>query len=90
MKDFIETELTRQSEQHEKERLYDLYDAFRQNIFAELSISAFSDAFAQMLAYGLFLAGLNAGTKPISLKTAKDYIPSSFQLIKVMHLLLQK
>lgn len=82
LKDFIQTELTRQSEQNEKERLYDLYDAFRQNIFIELSISAFSDAFAQMLAYGLFLAGLNADTKKISLTTAKDYIPSSFQLIK--------
>ncbi len=82
LKDFIHHELTRQTEQNEQERLYDLYNAFKDNIFTDLTISDFSDAFAQMLAYGLFLAGLNADTKPISLQNAKYFIPSSFQLIK--------
>jgi len=82
LKDFISDELTRQNEQNEQERLYDLYNAFKDNIFTELTISEFSDAFAQMLAYGLFLAGLNADTKTISLQNAKYFIPSSFQLIK--------
>jgi len=82
LKDFINDELTRQNEQNEQERLYDLYNAFKDNIFTELTISEFSDAFAQMLAYGLFLAGLNADAKAISLDNAKKYIPSSFQLIK--------
>jgi len=82
LKDFINDELTRQNEQNEEERLYDLYNAFKDNIFTELTISEFSDAFAQMLTYGLFLAGLNADTKAISLDNAKKYIPSSFQLIK--------
>jgi len=86
LKDFINDELTRQNEQNEQERLYDLYKAFKDNIFTELTISEFSDAFAQMLAYGLFLAGLNADTvktgHALSLHNAKYYIPSSFQLIK--------
>ena len=82
LKDFINDELSRQKEQNEQERLYDLYNAFKDNIFTELTISEFSDAFAQMLSYGLFLAGLNADTKAISLDNAKRYIPSSFQLIK--------
>ncbi|MCS6821603.1 MAG: N-6 DNA methylase [Microscillaceae bacterium] len=82
LKDFLKEELTRQNEQNEKERLHDLFQAFKENIFAELTIAEFSDAFAQMLAYGLFLAGLNADTKAISLQNAKYFIPSSFQLIK--------
>jgi len=86
LKDFINDELTRQNEQNEQERLYDLYNAFKDNIFTELTISEFSDAFAQMLAYGLFLAGLNADTvatrHALSLQNAKYFIPSSFQLIK--------
>jgi type I restriction-modification system DNA methylase subunit len=82
LKDFINDELERQSKQNERERLYDLYDAFRSNIFTELSIAEFSDAFAQMLTYGMFLAGLNADTQVISLDNVKKYIPTSFQLIK--------
>jgi len=82
LKDFINDELERQSKQNERQRLYDLYDAFRSNIFTELSIAEFSDAFAQMLTYGMFLAGLNADTQVISLDNVKKYIPTSFQLIK--------
>jgi len=80
LKDFINDELTRQNEQNENERLYDLYNAFKDNIFTELTISEFSDAFAQMLAYGLFLAGLNADTKAISLQNAKYFIPCKFSI----------
>jgi hypothetical protein len=82
LKDFIYDELERQSKKNEQERLYDLYDAFKNNIFSELSIAEFADAFAQMLTYGMFLAGLNADTQAISLDNVKKYIPSSFQLIK--------
>ncbi len=82
LKDYIYDELTRQNEQYEQERLYDLYNAFKHNIFSELTISEFSDAFAQMLAYGLFLAGINAVPNRISLRDTKYYIPASFQLIK--------
>ncbi len=82
LKDFIHQELTRQNQQNQQERLQDLYQAFKENIFSELTIAEFSDAFAQMLVYGLFLAGLNADTKAISLENVKKYIPASFQLIR--------
>jgi len=83
LKDFINDELNRQNEQNVEEgRLFQLYKAFKDNIFSELSISEFSDAFAQMLVYGFFLAGLNADTKKITIRDTKYYIPASFQLIK--------
>ena len=83
LKDFINDELTRQNEQNlEESRLFQLYKAFKDNIFTELTISEFSDAFAQMLVYGFFLAGLNADTKKITIRDTKYYIPASFQLIK--------
>ena len=83
LKDFMMDELDRQNSQNLVDgRLFQLYKAFKDNIFSELSISEFSDAFAQMLIYGFFLAGLNADAKNISLHDAKYYIPTSFQLIK--------
>ncbi len=83
LKDFIHEELKRQDQENEQEsRLLQLYNAFKDNIFAELTISEFADAFAQMLIYGFFLAGLNADSKKISIRDTKYYIPPSFQLIK--------
>jgi len=85
LKDFINDELTRQDEQNEQDILHELYKAFKDNIFTELTISEFSDAFSQMITFGLYLAGLNADTKLISIKNAKDFIPSNFQLIKELY-----
>jgi len=82
LKNFIELELSRQVEKKETERLFDLFNAFKEHIFNELSISEFSDAFAQMLVYGLFLAGLNSENRKISVINVKQFIPASFQLIK--------
>jgi len=59
-----------------------LYKTFKTHVFNELTISEFSDAFAQMLVYGLFLAKLNADNKEVTLYTAKQYIPQSFELIR--------
>ncbi len=82
LKVFINDELIRQSEQNEQGKLLELYKVFKDNIFSELSISEFSDAFAQMLIYGFFLAGLNANGKRITLRDTKYNIPASFQLIR--------
>jgi len=82
LKDFICDELNRQVDFNETERLYNLYKAFKINVFKELSISEFSDAYAQMLIYSFFLAGLNADPQMITTDTAKKYIPTTFQLIK--------
>jgi type I restriction-modification system DNA methylase subunit len=62
--------------------LMGLYDTFKTHVFNELTISEFSDAFAQMLVYGLFLAKLNADNKEVTLYNAKQYIPQSFELIR--------
>jgi type I restriction-modification system DNA methylase subunit len=51
-------------------------------IFHELTITEFSDAFAQMLAYGLFLARLNSDAKLVTLHNAREYVPGSFRLIR--------
>lgn len=82
LKDYLGEELVRQEREHQEGRLYGLYKTFRDQVFHELTLGEFADAFAQMLAYGLFLARLNAdaGTT-ITLSNARDHIPGSFQLI---------
>ena len=54
---------------------------FREQVFHELTIKEFADAFAQMLAYGLFLARLNA-RMAVTLDNAHLHIPGSFRLIR--------
>ena len=51
-------------------------------MFHELTLNEFADAFAQMLAYGLFLARLNSGSEPITLHNAREHVPGSFRLIR--------
>jgi hypothetical protein len=82
LKDFLLDELKRQQEENTNGRLFQLYETFRSFIFHELTISEFSDAFAQNLVYGLFLAKLNADTQTVNLYNAKKFIPASFELIK--------
>jgi len=81
--DYLGEELVRQQkEQHKKERLYGLFQIFRDQVFHELTLNEFADAFAQMLAYGLFLARLNSDSNPITLHNAREYVPGSFRLIR--------
>jgi len=82
LKDFLLDELKRQEVEHTEGRLFQLYETFKTFFFHELTVSEFSDAFAQNLVYGLFLAKLNADLNPINLNNVWDYIPSSFELIK--------
>lgn len=82
LKDFLHDELLRQEKEHTEGRLYQLYETFRQYVFHELTIDEFADAFAQNLAYGLFLAKLNADTQSVTLYNARKYIPASFELIR--------
>ncbi|MFA5782173.1 MAG: type ISP restriction/modification enzyme, partial [Bacteroidales bacterium] len=82
LKDFLLDELKRQEQEHTEGRLYQLYETFRTFVFHELTTSEFSDAFAQNLVYGLFLAKLNADIQTINLYNAKKYIPTSFELIR--------
>ncbi len=82
LRDFLNDELEKQEEKQTTGILRGLYQTFQSNIFNELQIKEFADAFAQMLVYGLFLAKLNADTKKIDLYTAKNFIPQSYSLIK--------
>ncbi len=82
LKDFIFDELQSQNKKQQTGKLYDLYAAFKNFVFDNLTISEFSDAFAQTLVYGLFLAKLNAKTQDINLYNAKKFIPISFKLLK--------
>jgi hypothetical protein len=82
LRDYLGEELVRQEREHTKARLYGLFQIFRDQIFHELTLKEFADAFAQMLAYGLFLARLNSDSEPVTLHNAREYVPGSFRLIR--------
>ncbi|WP_374372315.1 type ISP restriction/modification enzyme [Dongia sp.] len=82
LRDFMDQELHRQEKVHREGRLYGLYQVFKAQVFHELELSEFADAFAQMLAYGLFLARLNSGKEPVTLTNARQFVPGSFALIR--------
>ena len=63
LRDYLGEELVRQEREHKEGRLYGLFQIFRDQVFHELTLKEFADAFAQMLAYGLFLARLNSDSK---------------------------
>ena len=82
LRDYLGEELVRQEREHQEGRLYGLFQIFRDQIFHELTLKEFADAFAQMLAYGLFLARLNSDSQPVTLHNAREYVPGSFRLIR--------
>ncbi|MGI8569901.1 MAG: N-6 DNA methylase [Methylocella sp.] len=82
LRDFLDQELRRQENHHTEGRLHGLYQIFRDQVFHELTLAEFADAFAQMLAYGLFLAKLNSNGEMITLANARHFVPGSFRLIR--------
>jgi hypothetical protein len=80
--DYLGEELVRQERAHKEGRLYGLFQIFRDQVFHALTLNEFADAFAQMLAYGLFLARLNSGLEPVTLHNAREHVPGSFSLIR--------
>lgn len=82
LRDYLGEELIRQERGHLEARLYGLFLVFRDQVFHELTLRDFADAFAQMLAYGLFLARLNSGKESVTLHNAREYVPGSFRLIR--------
>jgi hypothetical protein len=83
LRDFLTEELIRQEREHQEGKLFGLFGVFKRDVFHELEIPGFADAFAQMLGYGLFLARLNSGNgSPVSLRNAKQNIPTNFELIR--------
>ncbi len=80
---FLTEELARQEGQETGARLFGLFGAFKDQVSHELTIQEFADAFAQTLAYGLFLAKLNAKTgEAITLENAERHVPGGFSLIR--------
>jgi hypothetical protein len=51
LRDFLDRQLRRQEKEHREGRLYGLYQILRDQVFHELALGEFTDAFAQMLAY---------------------------------------
>ena len=83
LRDFLLEELERQEKEHQEGRLYGLYAVFKKEVFQELALKEFADAFAQTLGYGLFLAKLNAGElTAVTLGNAKHHIPTNFALLR--------
>lgn len=82
LRDYLGEELVRQEREHREGRLYGLFEIFRDQVFHELALKEFADAFAQMLAYGLFLARLNSGADAVTLHNAREHVPGSFRLIR--------
>ncbi len=82
LRDYLGEELIRQEREHREGRLFGLFQTFRDQVFHDLTLEDFADAFAQMLAYGLFLARLNSGNHAITLNNAREYVPGSFRLIR--------
>ena len=80
--DYLGEELVRQEREHQEGKLFGLFQIFRDQIFHELTITEFADAFAQMLAYGLFLARLNSSSETVTLHNAREFVPGSFRLIR--------
>ena len=82
LRDYLGEELLRQNKEDRKGRLYGLYQIIRDQVFHELTLKEFADAFAQMLAYGLFLAKINSDTETVTLQNAREFVPGSFRLIR--------
>jgi hypothetical protein len=83
LRDHVSEELIRQEAAGTGGVLMGLYNAFKEQVSHEITLKEFADAFAQTLAYGLFLAKLNAKpTDTITLLNAKQFVPSSFALIQ--------
>lgn len=81
LKTYLYDELNRQEREDKKGKLWGLYSTFRQMVDHELKLDDFTDTFAQMLVYGLFMARLNSESNKIDLFNVEKYIPTSFELI---------
>lgn len=83
LRDFLTEELVRQEKTHREGKLHGLYEVFKDQVSHEITLGEFADAYAQTLAYGLFLARLNSKQQQeITLDNAKHHIPASIGVIQ--------
>ncbi len=67
-----------------------IFKNFKEYLYEELSFKDFSDAFAQMLTYSLFIAKLNHPCEKINLDNVRSSIPENFAVIREMADFLKK
>ncbi|MCQ2851098.1 N-6 DNA methylase, partial [Helicobacter pylori] len=67
-----------------------IFKNFKEYLYEELSFEDFSDAFAQMLTYSLFIAKLNHPSGKIDLDNVRSSIPENFAVIREMADFLKK
>ncbi|WP_161593994.1 type ISP restriction/modification enzyme [Helicobacter pylori] len=68
----------------EKAQVSSIFNNFKEYLYEELSFEDFSDALAQTLTYGLFLAKLNHPFEKINLDNVRSSIPKNFAVIREM------
>lgn len=81
LKTYLLDELRRQEREDNQGKLFGLFNIYKRMVDHELTLEDFTDTFAQMLVYGLFMARLNSAGKKIDLFNVERYIPTSFELI---------
>lgn len=72
------------------EQVSSIFNNFKEYLYEELSFEDFSDAFAQTLTYGLFIAKLNHPFEKIDLNNVRSSIPKNFAVIREMADFLKK
>ncbi len=82
LRDGLTAALVVQTKTRRGGRLLGLYGAFREQVSHDLTIVEFADAFAQTLAYGLFLAKFSDERATISLENAHLHIPASVPVLR--------
>ena len=82
LRDGLAVALAAQTQSGRGGKLLGLYGAFRDQVSRELTAAEFADAFAQTLAYGLFMAKLGAGDIAITLENAHLHIPAAVPLLR--------
>ena len=82
LRDSLTETLVAQANDGSGDQLTGLYLAFKAQVSCDLTVQEFADAYAQTLAYGLFLAKLNAETTVVTLGNAKSFIPAAVPLLR--------
>ncbi len=81
VKEFIYDTLEESKSTEFNDKVKGLYSAFKDTLVADLDKEEFSDAYAQTVVYGFFLAFLESGKK-ITINDASRLIPNSFKVIR--------
>ncbi|GHS91312.1 hypothetical protein AGMMS49949_01480 [Alphaproteobacteria bacterium] len=82
LRDFFRPTLQEQMRQKEG-LLYGIYENFKGQVFKELEADEFTNVFAQMIVYGLFLGRLQSmDSVALTPTNADGYVPRNFALIR--------